>query len=163
MYTELKRTSIDFWRESIPAMESVISTAFADVMSRTGSAREINNNLLQVDSVNDCQLQAGSKIYKFGPPPLAFEKKSLSGLHFNGSRTGYAYQASSATDYLSISMLALYVAMVLFHIVSSVISRCSFACWDTAEEMFSSRLLRNLLVIFFFGALIPVERKRLLS
>ncbi|KAL9611669.1 MAG: hypothetical protein Q9167_003698 [Letrouitia subvulpina] len=135
MYTEPKRTSIDFWRGSIPPIESVISTAFADVMSRTGSEREIYKNILQVNSVSDCQMQAGSEKYKFCPPPLAFEARTLSELHFNGSRTGYAYQASRATDYLSISVLALYVTIVLFHITSSLISRRSFACWDTAEEM----------------------------
>ena len=135
MYTEPYRTSIDVWHDSIPAMESVISTAFADVMSRAGSARELNRTILQVNSVSDCQMQAGSEKYKFCPPPPGDEARNLSELHFNGSRTGYAYQASSATDYLSISVLALYVAIVLCHIVSSVISRRSFACWDTAEEM----------------------------
>ena len=135
MYTEPRVTSIDSWRDSIPAIESVIATAFADVMSRAGSEREINRTILQIDSVNDCQLQAGSEKYKFCPPPLASEATNLSEIHFVGSRTGYGYQASSATDYLSISVLALYVAMVLFHIVSSMISCRSFACWDTVEEM----------------------------
>ena len=135
MYTEPHRTSIDFWNDSIPAMESVISTAFADVMSRAGSVREINRTILQVNSVSDCQMQAGSDRYKFCPSPQTDEAKNLSERHFNGSRTGYAYQASSATDYLSISVLALYVAIVLCHVVSSVISRRSFAYWDTAEEM----------------------------
>ena len=135
MYTEPYRTSIDSWHDSIPAMESVISTAFADVMSRAGSVREINRTILQVNSVSDCQTQAGSEKYKFCPPPVADEARNFSKLHFNGSRTGYAYQASSATDYISISVLALYVAVVLCHIVSSITARRSFACWDTAEEI----------------------------
>ena len=135
MYTKPKQTSIDFWRNSIPSMESVISTAFADVMSRTGSVREITSKIFQVNSVNDCQMQAGSKLYSFCPPPPASDATTLSELHFNGSRTGYAYQASRATDYMSISVLALYVAIVLFHITCIVISRRSFACWDTVEEM----------------------------
>ena len=135
MFTKSRRTSIHFWRDSIPPIESIISTAFAEVMSRTGSVREINKKILQVNSVNDCQIQAGTTTYKFCPPPSAFEARALSELHFNGSRTGYTYQASRATDYLSISVLALYVAIVLFHIASSLISHRSFACWDTAEEL----------------------------
>ena len=135
MYTEQYRTSIPKWHDSLPAMESVISTAFADVMSRAGSVREINRTVLQVNSVSDCQLEAGSKKYRFCPPPLADEAGNFSELHFNGSRTGYAYQASSTTDFLSIFVLALYVAIVLCHVVSSVISRRSFAGWDTLEEM----------------------------
>ena len=126
MYTETQRTSVDYWGESIPSIESVISTVFAEVMSRAGYVRD--QNLLQIDSVDDCEL-------RFCPPPSASEAGHLSELHFNGSRTGYAYQASSATDYLSISVLALYVAIVLFHIASSMVSHRSFACWDTVEEM----------------------------
>ena len=135
MYTEQRRSNIKDWRDSLPTMESVISTAFADVMSRTGSVREVESTVLQMDSVRDCQREAGSNKYKFCPPPPTSQEINLSKLYFNGSRTGYAYQASSATDYLSMSALALYVAVVLFHIVSSVITRRSFACWDTAEEM----------------------------
>ncbi|KAL8831134.1 MAG: hypothetical protein Q9191_001028 [Dirinaria sp. TL-2023a] len=135
MYTEPKRTSTKIWRDSVSAMESVIATAFADVMSRTGSVREISRDIMQLDSVDDCQKEAGTEKYQFCPPPSPSEAKTLSELHFNGSTTGYAYQASSATDYLSISVLGLYVVIVLSHIVSSTISRRSFACWDTFEEM----------------------------
>ena len=135
MYVERYRTSIKHWQESIPAMESVISTAFADVMSRAGSVRELNKTMLQVNSVSDCQMQGGSGYYGYCPPPLADEASNLSELHFNGSRTGYAYQASSATDYLSITVLALYIAIVLCHIMHKGISRRSFTCWATEEEM----------------------------
>ena len=136
MYTEPKRTDLDFWRTSIPSIESVISTAFAEVMSRTGSVRVLTlEKSLQVNSVNHCQMQPGSQNYQWCPPPTTLEARNLSELHFNGSRTGYGYQASTATDYLSISVLALYVVIVLIYITSSTISRRSFACWDTVEEM----------------------------
>ena len=135
MYSNAKTQSIAYWRESLPAMESVISTAFADVMSRTGSVREIEARMLPMNSVKECQMSAGSAYFEFCPPPPASEAGALSELHFNGSRTGYTYQASKATDYLSISVLALYVAVVVFHVVSSIISRRSFTCWDTMEEM----------------------------
>ena len=88
-----------------------------------------------MNSGNDCQMQAGSEKYKSYPPPLAFEARRLSEHHFNSSRTGYVYQASGATDCLSISVHALYVAIVVFHNASSMISRRSFAGWDTVEEM----------------------------
>ena len=135
MYSYKKTQSIDYWRDSLPAMESVISTAFADVMSRTGSVRENSARMLRVNSVKECQRQAGSAYFEFCPPPQASEAETRSELHFNGSTTGYAYQASKATDYLSISVLILYVTVVLFHVVSSLISRRSFTCWDTIEEM----------------------------
>ena len=135
MYTEPKSTSIEFWRDSIPAIESVMSTAFAEVMSRTGSVREINRNVLRVDSVKECQMKAESDKYKFCPPPPAIEAEKSTQLHFNGSRTGYAYQASSATDYLSIFVLALYVTIVLFHNAGNMISCHSFTCWDSVEDM----------------------------
>ena len=135
LYSYGKQQNIDYWRDSLPAMESVISTAFADVMSRTGSMRGIEARMMPMNSVKECQMLAGSAYFEFCPPPPASEAGTLSELHFNGSRTGYTYQASKATDYLSISVLALYVAIVLFHVVSSIISRRSFTCWDTIEEM----------------------------
>ena len=135
MYSYKKTQSIDYWRDSLPAMESVISTAFADVMSRTGSVRENSVRSLHVNSVKECQRQPGSTYFRFCPPPQASHAGHLSELHFNGSTTGYTYQASKATDYLSISVLTLYAAVVLFHVVSSLISRRSFTCWDTIEEM----------------------------
>ncbi|KAL6714558.1 hypothetical protein ACLMJK_007983 [Lecanora helva] len=135
MYTEPKRTSINFWRESIPAIESVISTAFADVMSRTGSVREINRSVLLMDSVSECRAEAGTAKYKFCPPPPAIEAGNFTELHFNGSRTGYAYKASSVTDCLSLSVLTLYVVIILLYIASRIESGHGFSCWDTIEEM----------------------------
>lgn len=148
-----KSTPREFWRNNTNAVESVISTVFADVLSRIGSHRQrASPGHIPTESVKKC-LQISSQT-AFCPPPPAAETSKWTPLEFramtegtlqifstNGifqclpSWTGYAYQASKATDYISIAVLAIYVVVVILHVAATGVDRRSFSSWASIEEL----------------------------
>lgn len=48
---------------------------------------------------------------------------------------GYAYKALRVTDYISISVFILHKIVALSHTLHLLLTRCSYASWDTVEEL----------------------------
>ncbi|KAL8692015.1 MAG: hypothetical protein Q9218_002869 [Villophora microphyllina] len=129
-----KQTPIEYWKNNTNAIESVVSTAFADTISRTGIDRQyIAGGYTPTESVRSCH-QISNK-YMFCPPPTASEIDQWTPLNFKGFTTGYAYKASKVTDFISIALLAIYILIVIIYLLVSIWSHQSFFCWGTIEEL----------------------------
>lgn len=79
---------LEDWLAFKPPIESVISTAFADALSRTGSFQQSVTNTVFVECVTDCHLIPGSTHRKFRPGPPAPSLGVWTPLSFNGMTTG---------------------------------------------------------------------------
>jgi len=53
---------------------------------------------------------------------------------------GYAFKASGATDFLSITVLCLHIIVPWAHIIYLLTTRRSSDCWDSVEEMLTLAL-----------------------
>ncbi|KAL8686910.1 MAG: hypothetical protein Q9224_005305 [Gallowayella concinna] len=132
-----RETPIEYWSNNTAAIESVVSTAFADTISRVGMERQqIAGGHTPTESVRSCH-QISNK-YTFCPPPAASEMDQWTALDFKGFTTGsfrYAYKASKATDFIAIALLAIYVLIVTVYIATTARDHLTFMCWDTIEEL----------------------------
>lgn len=86
--TTKTETKLEDWLSFKPAIESVISTAFADAVSRVGSFRQQLSYNISIDSVDQCGLVRGSSHYYFCPEPLAQSAGNLTLLKFEGLTSG---------------------------------------------------------------------------
>ena len=50
-------------------------------------------------------------------------------------RLGYALKATKATDFISITLLAIYVLIVALYLAASALRRQRFWCWNTIEDL----------------------------
>ena len=50
-------------------------------------------------------------------------------------RSGYALKASKATDFISITLLAIYLLIVALYLASSALRHQRFSCWNTSEDL----------------------------
>ncbi|KAL8745050.1 MAG: hypothetical protein Q9190_002778 [Brigantiaea leucoxantha] len=76
-----------YWSNNTDAVESVVSTAFADAISRIGIERQqLASSHTPTESVKSCQ-QISNK-YMFCPPPTAAEKSNWTRLEFRGMTRG---------------------------------------------------------------------------
>ncbi|KAI4234829.1 MAG: hypothetical protein L6R40_006618 [Gallowayella cf. fulva] len=143
-------TPIEHWRNNTAAIESVVSTAFADTITRIGMERQqIAGGYTPTESVRSCH-QISNK-YTFCPPAPASEKDEWTTLDFKGFTAGayayekthvpclrtigYAYKASKATDFIAMTFLAIYVLIVIDYLAVTHRDHRSFMCWDTIEEL----------------------------
>ncbi|KAL9620479.1 MAG: hypothetical protein Q9160_004948, partial [Pyrenula sp. 1 TL-2023] len=133
--TVKSKADLGDWLRFKPAIESVISTVFADAISRTGSPRQQLSPTIPIDSVTRCGLVPGSSRYNFCPGPPGKSKDDWTLLKFQGLTTGYAYKASRPTDYLSLAILALYVVIALLHTIFCHLSHRTFSRWNNIEEL----------------------------
>ncbi|KAL8710251.1 MAG: hypothetical protein Q9220_005182 [cf. Caloplaca sp. 1 TL-2023] len=80
-------TTLGYWINNTNAAESVISTAFADAISRIGIERQQTfNGYTPIESVRSCQ-QITNR-YTFCPPPTAAVRDQWTRLSFTGSTAG---------------------------------------------------------------------------
>ncbi|MCJ1378917.1 hypothetical protein MMC17_002016 [Xylographa soralifera] len=125
-------------------LEWVLANVVADGLSREGSARVLNTSgelsswtLLDYNKTTDFQTQLLG-----GDMPL----KQPLGVEMISERasiqiSGYSYKASLFTDYLSISVLILYVLLAFYHAAETILIRRASACWDTITELLA--LMQN--------------------
>ncbi|KAI4193697.1 MAG: hypothetical protein LQ350_008193, partial [Teloschistes chrysophthalmus] len=129
-----KDTPSERWNSRTDAVESVVSTVFADALSRIGIDRQqVALGYTPSESVKNCQ-QISAR-YKFCPPPSAAETSEFTPLAYRAMTKGYAWQASKPTDYISIAALAIYIVIVVIYIVATIIGRQSFSSWASIEEL----------------------------
>ncbi|KAL8799854.1 MAG: hypothetical protein Q9182_005603 [Xanthomendoza sp. 2 TL-2023] len=129
-----RQTPIEFWRNNTAAIESVVSTAFADTISRIGMERQqIAGGYTPTEFVHECY-QIPEE-YTLCPPPAASEMDQWTSLEFKGFTKGYANKASKATDFIAIALLTIYVLIVIIYIASTCRDHRTFMCWDTVEEL----------------------------
>ncbi|KAL9588154.1 MAG: hypothetical protein Q9203_003026 [Teloschistes exilis] len=127
-------TPIGYWSNNTDAVESVVSTVFADALSRIGIDRQqLDGSHTPSESVKSCQ-QISDR-YTFCPPPSATELRNWTPLRFRAMTQGYAWQACRPTDDISIAVLAIYIAIVVIYIVVTIFGRQSFSSWASIEEL----------------------------
>ncbi|KAF4624806.1 hypothetical protein G7Y89_g13362 [Cudoniella acicularis] len=119
-------------------LEWMVSLLVADGLSRHGSAEALNAsgpqstwNLLDYKKTQDfpSQLLQGQQ---------ALQKPSITNfttLKMNIIIQGFSYQASSATDFLSMAVLLAHLVLALGHTIYLLIWRKSSGCWDTIPEL----------------------------
>lgn len=117
----------------VPQIESITSTAMADAVSRVGMGQQYDTLTYYTSFGTKCShiKYAGARQFCPGPPP----SDQFSLLAFNGFPTGYAYQASRATDYLSLGVLLLHLIVALGHTLYLLLTRYSSASWEMVEEL----------------------------
>lgn len=80
-------TSMDYWSDHTNAIESVIYTVFADVLSRIGIDRVLSSDrVIPSESVKRCMKISNAK--SFCPPPSAAEASDWTRMEFQATRTG---------------------------------------------------------------------------
>ncbi|KAL6713894.1 hypothetical protein ACLMJK_008388 [Lecanora helva] len=125
-------------------LEWTLATVVADGLSREGSARVLNTTgdpmswtILDYNKTADF-----SKQLLGGASPL--EEPVDVGLikrHASIKISGYSYKASVLTDYLSVSIVIIYMLLALCHTIELILRRQVSACWDTITELFA--LMQN--------------------
>ncbi|KAL9108327.1 MAG: hypothetical protein Q9227_006926 [Pyrenula ochraceoflavens] len=130
--TEAERSD---WLRFKPEIESVVSTAFADAISRVGSFQQDQSPTIFLESVRKCGLVPGSTQKTFCPGPPSPSPGDWTPLIFRGFTTGYAYKASRPTDYLSIAILTLYVIIALLHTLFCQVTCRTFSTCDSIESL----------------------------
>ena len=154
--------NVESWSTTILSrIEPVISTAFADAMSRTGYAQQAATIDFKTDFAKECMPITGSthRHYRLCPGPSKDATGNFTNMMLNGStngkqpfhcivslnlkpdtyfftQLGYAYKAARPTDFLSIAILLLYILIVVTHIFCLLVTRRSTTCWNTIEELF---------------------------
>ncbi|MCJ1389676.1 hypothetical protein MMC18_002533 [Xylographa bjoerkii] len=126
------------------SLEWVLATVVADGLSREGSARVLDTTgelsswtILDYNKTTDFQSQllcGGMPLEQPVGVELITNRASI-------QISGYSYKASLFTDYLSISILLIYILLALYHAVEIVFTRRASACWDTITELLA--LMQN--------------------
>lgn len=68
----------------------------------------------------------------FDPPA---DRSRVHELRASITLTGYAYRASSTTDFLSIAVVAVYALLACAHMVCALVNPVTSSAWDTATEL----------------------------
>jgi hypothetical protein len=138
-------TATEIWNTDIPgqvnrtvALEWILAITITDGLSREGSVRVLNTSgsvstwkLLDYDKTPDFHRQ----IFNHGN---ILQRPNISQLIEERAEiviTGYSFKASAITDYLSISLLSLYILLAVTHTTHLVYQAQSSGCWDTLTEL----------------------------
>jgi hypothetical protein len=126
---------------SIPYLEHLIASVLSDALSRVGSYRSYNTSgpidewplLYYNTSTHTSDILAWSRALK--PSDYDVSPHKYTKIRMRVSVTGYGYQSSTSSDYLSLAVLFIHLLLALVHTIYIVSTRRTSSCWDTFSEL----------------------------
>ena len=146
-YTDQNWTQVDMWNDLSCGkgnkrilLESIITVGIADGLSRFGSSRVYNTApdlrdwslqaSVDIDVDNNALLQGKQAVQLPSDPNLVIQTMRI-------TIDGYAYNASSITDYLSTAVICIYMLVTSLHTIWILWHRVTSSSWDTVTELIS--------------------------
>lgn len=110
--------------------EQMISAVFADAIARAGSWRTVSPTEKR-KSDWELEILNGGEAYEkpIGP------SDAYTSIRMDQQITGYAFKASSITDYMALVVVFAHLAIATGHTVLMLYTRQSSACWDSYPEL----------------------------
>jgi hypothetical protein len=135
------RTAAETTATPIRYLEHLIASVLSDALSRIGSYRCYNTSgpidewpLLYYNlSTRTNDILAWSRSLK--PSDYDVSPHKYTKMTMRVSVTGYGYQSSTSSDYLSLAVLLTHLLLALVHTIYIVFTRRTSACWDTFSEL----------------------------
>ena len=143
--TDTSMTDTDIWNDGtcgkgakMDLLETIIASMVADGLSRYGSERVFNvqsefrdwtfQALPQAQDFNNLILSSGDAIVMPSDPSLVVQTLTF-------EVEGYAYYASTASDYLATSVAFIYIIIWGTHVVWVLCHGVTSSSWDTITEL----------------------------
>lgn len=122
-------------------LEYIIANVLSDAASRVGSHRSFNTSgptdrwpmLYYNASAPVGDIMAWSRATK--PADYDLDPSEYTKLKMRVTVTGYGYQSSNSSDYLSLIVLFTHLVLAVVHTIYIISIRSSSGCWDTFSEL----------------------------
>ena len=126
---------------SFEYLEYLIANVLADAISRIGSYRTFNISgavdewplLYYNASRHSNDIMAWSRAVK--PSDYDLRTQRYTKMQMRVTVTGYGYQASTSSDYLSLVVLFTHLLLAVAHTIYMISTRRTSGCWDTFSEL----------------------------